>query len=290
MKKKWIAILLILAMALPLAACGGGGAGSDTTFTFWIYNGIDSAYYMDYNDNPALKYALSKTYGPEDKSLAFEFWVPPAGTANDNYSVMIGSGDYADIIENTIGDSPLNSYLNGVSLDLTEYVKQYMPNYLAYIDAHPEVKADAVTLVDGEEKYLGVVAFCEDFPASDWGHEYRRDWIVKYGKNPLTGAAFTGGYTDPGDIDSWEDDVVFPSGGSDPLYISDWEWMFDIFETAMADLGIEDGRCLCSGAWCDLSGFRGGGSHLYVDPVSQQHLHGFDEHDRRGCLGDRNRR
>ena len=25
---------------------------------------------------------------------------------------------------------------------------------------------------------------------------YRRDWIVKYGTNPVTGEAFTGGYTD----------------------------------------------------------------------------------------------
>ncbi|HAL74703.1 MAG TPA: hypothetical protein DCM45_06405, partial [Clostridiales bacterium] len=30
----------------------------------------------------------------------------------------------------------------------------------------------------------------------------------------------------------------------DPVYISDWEWMFGIFEKALADLGISDGYCL----------------------------------------------
>lgn len=67
---------------------------------------------------------------------------------------------------------------------------------------------------------------------------YRRDWIVKYGKHPQTGQAFTGGYTDPNDVDSWTDDVVFPSGGTDPVYISDWEWMFGSFTEAMAASGL----------------------------------------------------
>ena len=59
--------------------------------------------------------------------------------------------------------------------------------------------------------------------------------------------------------------MVFPSGGDEPIYISDWEWMFDIFAKAMDDLGITDGYCyapyylgyLETG---DLSsGFGGGG-------------------------------
>ena len=32
--------------------------------------------------------------------------------------------------------------------------------------------------------------------------------------------------------------------GTCPVYISDWEWMFDIFTKAQADLGITDGYCL----------------------------------------------
>ena len=245
--KKWkklvgLALSAVMTAGL-LAGCGGSGSKSDTTFTFWLYNGVDSAFYASYNDNPSLKYTLSKTYGPEEKQLDFEFWIPPAGTSVDNFSTMIGSGEYADVIQNSIGDNMLTSYNDGISLDITEYVEEYMPNYLAYLEANPELKTEAITKIDGEERYLGIVAFNEDYAPRDWGTMYRRDWIVKYGSNPQTGEAFTGGYTDPADVDSWEDNVVFPSGGSDPVYISDWEWMFEIFEKAYEDLGLEDSYC-----------------------------------------------
>ena len=120
------------------------------------------------------------------------------------------------------------------------------------------------------------------------GHIYRRDWVAKYGKNPKTGEAFTFGYTDPNDKDTWYDDVVFPSwykedlkakyleidpswDGTIPVYLSDWEWMFDIFTTAMKDLGITDGYCYSPyymgfAETGDLfSGFGGGGPLWYKD-------------------------
>jgi len=239
------AALCLTLCAGMLSGCGGGSSesGEALEFSFWLYTAGDTGYYDSYKDNPSLKYALSKTYGEDNKTIDFDFWVPASGTANDNFSTMIGSGDYADIIENTIGESVGTYYKDDVIIDLTEYVTENMPNYLAFLEAHPELKEYALTEVDGEEKYLGIISATDDYPYSSWGHCYRRDWIVKYGTNPETGAAFTGGYTDPDDPDSWEDDVVFPSGGSDPVYISDWEWMFEIFDTAMADLGIEDGYC-----------------------------------------------
>jgi len=89
-----------------LTACGGGsasggstgsGSGGTEEFSFWLYTTGDSTYYDSYQDNPSLKYALSRTYGTENKSISFDFWVPASGTANDNFSTMIGSGDYADI-------------------------------------------------------------------------------------------------------------------------------------------------------------------------------------------------
>ena len=75
-----------MAMSL-LAGCGGGDGTSgnaDETYTMWIYSGQDAAYYLDYEENPALQYALQKKYGPDEKSLAIDFWVPPSGSAADN--------------------------------------------------------------------------------------------------------------------------------------------------------------------------------------------------------------
>lgn len=51
-------------------------------------------------------------------------------------------------------------------------------------------------------------------------------------------------YSDNVNGDSWVDDVVFPSGCTDPMYISDWEWMFEIFDKAMEEQGITDGYCM----------------------------------------------
>lgn len=246
-----LAVAFILSVVgINVLDTGSSGSSSSTwegnteTFSFWMYKSVDSSYYASYNDNPALKYmTANRGWGENNTRIAFDFWVPPAGTATDNYSNMIGSGDYADVIQNTIGETPLKQYQKGISLDLTEYVKQYMPNYLAYLEAHPDAREKAVTEIDGEEHYLSIVSFYTKSPDQYWGHMYRRDWIVKYGINPVTGEAFTGGYTTEGDPDSWEDDVVFPSGGSDPVYISDWEWMFEIFEKAMAAEGITDSYC-----------------------------------------------
>lgn len=148
-----------------------------------------------------------------------------------------------------------------------------MPNYTAYLEAHPEMKSWALTNIDGEEKYLHVMSFNEDYGYTYCGYQYRRDWIVKYGTNPVTGAAFTGGYTDPSDPDSWEDDVVFPSGGTDPVYISDWEWMFEIFEKAYADLGIDDSYCISmyypGFSWTgDLCSCFGGGNFAFYEDAN----------------------
>ena len=119
-----------------------------------------------------------------------------------------------------------------------------MPNYVALVHSNDTYKKNCITMVDGEEHYFSLRTIMDAPESVFQGFMYRRDWIVKYGTNPATGAAFTGGFTDPANPDSWEDDVVFPSGGTDPIYISDWEWMFEIFEKAMADLGITDGYCI----------------------------------------------
>ena len=115
-----------------------------------------------------------------------------------------------------------------------------------FLDANPELNMVATNLIDGERKYLKLYNFNAQVPDQWGGYMYRRDWIVKYGKNPTDNSTFSGGYTvknEDGtyDTDSWEDNVVFPSGGADPIYISDWEWMLSIFQTAIEDQGINDG-------------------------------------------------
>lgn len=150
-----------------------------------------------------------------------------------------------------------------------------------------------------------------DSESQAFGFQYRRDWIIKYGTqpdtfydpmglngdiyltptaNPDAGELFSGSFTqntdgsartdtpsqntdlpEGADGDSWVDDVVFPSGGTDPLYISDWQWMFNIFETAMEEEGVPAGSGYMLSMYFpgynangDLAtGFGGGGVNFY---------------------------
>ncbi len=243
---------------MGLSGCGTSSSSGSNSYEIWLYSAQDSEYYKDYADNPVLNYLLSQE---EWSDIELTFDVPAAGTAQDNYSTLITSGDFPTLMQNSVSDPAPTMYDNGYIMDITDLVKEYMPNYYELIYSNEDVYNAVVYEIDGEERILSIATVNESTPTTYSGYVYRRDWIVKYGTNPSTGEAFTGGYTDEDDQDSWEDDVLFPSwydedkkswyiencdadwDGSTPAYISDWEWMFGIFETAMDDLGITDGYC-----------------------------------------------
>jgi len=261
-----------MSLSVLLTGCGGGGSASgDNTYTWWIYSGADSMYYSEYQENPAVQYTLQNGWGPDSKKIALEFWQPAAGKEQDNYATMIASGDLPDILDATICEAPPVMVEKGYALDITEYVERNMPNYVSLVHSSDDYFKNSVYVVDGQEHYYNLRNLLDKPNDVFQGYQYRRDWIVKYGTNPTTGAAFTGGYTDASDPDSWKDDVVFPSGGTDPVYISDWEWMFEIFTKAQADLGITDSYCISiyypGFTWSGglLSCFGGGVGLFYQD-------------------------
>ena len=288
-RAKWIllltcVVLMLVGMQVYYGNLGGTtsqSASVDATFDWWIYSGTSSEYYDNYAQNPAIQYTLTKTWGPEDKAVAFNFLEPPPGSEADNYTTMIASGDLPDIIDAVIIDPPRVMVEKGYAIELTEYVEAYMPNYKALVHSNNELYYGAVSVdEEGNEHYYCLITARDDYDTVFQGYMYRRDWLVKYGANPQTGAAFTGGYTDPDDVDSWVDDVVFPSGGTDPVYVSDWEWMFDIFATAQADLGITDKYAISmyypGFTWSGglLSCFGGGVCLWYQDADNVVHFGG----------------
>lgn len=279
--------------AMGLAACGGNDA--DNYFEWWLPEGEDAIFYSGYNDNPVVQYLMQQEYA--GRTIDVDFVVPPAGEADSNINTAISTGEYQDIIDTssiTKTYSVAELYEEGIALDLTEYVEQYMPNYLAYLDAHPSLKQTAVNLVDGEPRYLQIWAYQN--AVHMWGGwNYRRDWIVEYGKD-ASGNSFTGGYNADG---VWTDNIVFPSwtdttpvtidgeqttkkdwylanidstwDGSDPVFISDWEWMLQIFEDAISAEGITDGYVmqLYYPGYLEtgdlVTSFGGGGATWYTD-------------------------
>lgn len=269
---KFVTLLLCtVVLCCILSACGSGGADNDTSFTYVLSTGEQTHFYAEYEDNPAVQYWLSKEWDADGdgkgKKVSIDFITLPAGAESDNINTMLGTGEYPMILDVTYSsEKPVQLYEEGIALDITEYVEQYMPNYRAWMEAHPELGSRLTNMVNGERRYLGLYAV-NDAPEQAWGgYCYRRDWIVKYGTNPETGAAFSGHW----DGDNWIDDVVFPSGNTDPIYISDWEWMLDIFAKAIENLGITDGYALSIyypgylGTGDFMSGF-GAPSSYYID-------------------------
>ena len=259
-RKRKTTVLGILAGILCLMVTGcskssetTGNADSAHSYTYWMAQGEESSYYASYNQNPCVEYMLSKTYkdkAGKDTKIGIDFQVPATGTAQNNLMTVISTGDYSDIMDMSLyPGSIVDLYEQGTVQDITYYVENYMPNYMAFLDANPEYKRTATNVVDGETKYLQLYYYKNTIQEQWGGFMYRRDWIVNYGKNPKDGSSFSGEYTLKNDdgtwnVDSWKDNVIFPSGSADPIYISDWEWMFDIFQTAMENLGITDGYCM----------------------------------------------
>lgn len=290
-KKKLVACLLAVTMLVgattALTACGGGGDAH--TYEVWISSSEDPQFYSTYDDNCAVKYWNSLKFEGEngkETNVNFTFVSAAIGTASTEFDKLIGTGDYFDIMDMAQGSyTAAQLYEDGIVLDLTPYIEEQncMPNYLKYLEENPTYAKTAKTIVNGEEKYLQIYAYSDDI--NGWGgFQYRRDWLAKYAKNPSTGAAFTGGFTDG----VWSDNVMFPSwynedlkaaylkidptwDGTVPVFISDWEFMLEAFATAIKTESrstgypmsiyypgyIETGDLVCA--------FGGGGQAWYID-------------------------
>ena len=272
------ALTLVLALLLCLSALPGMASGSDSIkLTIWIPKGEDSVYYSDYSLNPAMQYLQTLTWEGGVK-ISMEFFVPISGEEKNSFNTYLSTGEYCGMMNLAYSDYSIEElYANGIARDLTEYVETCMPNYLAWLDANPDVAKLCQTYVDGEWKFLSICG-CADVPSKAFeGYLYRRDWIVNYGSCPEYvwdfesdyviehGHPYYPVYAQAESEDDWEgwkenedyedfwaeygddpdntyvDNVIFPSGGSEPLYISDWEWMLEIFAAALEDLGVTDG-------------------------------------------------
>lgn len=252
-------------------------SGKDTDFTMLALTAITLDQYDDYDEYPAIEYWEDMEWDARGDGnavkLDWDIWAPTAGSESDYVNTLIATGDYPDVLNlQFASESAGQLYEDGWTLDLTDYVNAYMPNYKAWLAEHPEIIA--TNEVDGEQKYIQIYSGNKDL-ADPWGgYMYRRDWIVNYGTNPETGEAFHGEWVENEDgTKDWVDDVVFPSGNTDPIYISDWEWMMNIFKGYVDGLAANgvDGYCMqlpYQGAMLTgdlLTGFGGIGGGMYLD-------------------------
>lgn len=308
--RRLLSSLTLMLIIVLLVGCSK--TGSDTEFTVWLEQGEDSTYYANYEDNPSLKYWLETFHKKHDDAnpISFDFYIPAAGTQQDNFNTLIATGDYTDIMRMSFSTSTVTElYDEGIAMDITYYVENYMPNYVKFLDENPEYKKTAMNYVDGKWRYLSLWTFTEYIQEMFQGYTYRRDWIIRFGDMPThiwdlessilisnNGRPIIPNYDEAKQANDWrgwkanpnagqpfvanpgndpyydyQDNVIFPSGGENPYYLSDWEWMFRIFDKAHQVLNITNSYHISIPYTGFLSlgdfytGLGGGGPMFYLD-------------------------
>ncbi len=293
MKNKWYKKALALSLVTVLAVTGLAGCGSKSSskdpdaFTWWIFStdGVGK-YYENYEDNPVAQYVAAQYWDSENggigtkdsgTQLKLSYQVPVTGSESDNFNTMLSTGEYPEIMSLMMSnESPQSLCESGILMEITEYVEKYMPNYLAYLDANPQMKPMVSTQdEDGKTHYYALYSLNDGVPGNWEGTCYRRDWLVKYATPSEyvwdwdSSVVQTNGHPDvtplakaksTGNLNGWKkntvtsftsndgadpnndytDNVIFPSGTGDPITISDWEWMMEAFEKAINDRGWQD--------------------------------------------------
>ena len=87
-----ITILLALLLSMTLSGCGdnGGKTDGDTVdYGIWLILGEDSSFYETYDKNPAIEYLLTKKWGPDEKKIGLEFFIPVNGQQADNFNTLL---------------------------------------------------------------------------------------------------------------------------------------------------------------------------------------------------------
>ena len=86
----------------------------------------------------------------EQTGIRVEFQHPTAGSSSDSFNLMIASGEYPDIIENSWANFGLSkSISDGVAIPLNEVVEKVSPNFKKLLEEHSEIKRD-ITTNDGD--------------------------------------------------------------------------------------------------------------------------------------------
>lgn len=148
-------------------------------------------------------------------NIEIEWQIPPQGSEADQMSMMLGTGDYTDLMDMNFNTENLGTLCDdGDIWDLTPYLDEYMPNYKAWLDANPDVKS--ALFDDSGRIYLAAVI--QENPKQWGGLVYRRDILE----------TMTGG------------NVAFPSGNAEPTTIADWEYMLELMTQYFKVAGMKD--------------------------------------------------
>lgn len=161
------------------AASNSEATGSDSvypipgnkTLTYWRNLSLSK-----YNDNNANLPLYKKLM--EETGVTIEFVHPTVGQEQENFNLMLASGEYCDIIESKYA-LPATMLDDDIIIDLTDVLPQYAPNLWNYLQANPNIDRQ-VKNDDGQ--YL-LFPFIRPDPLLQVssGPIARKDWLDELG-------------------------------------------------------------------------------------------------------------
>ncbi len=116
-----------------------------------------------------------------------EFIHPAAGQTDEQFNLMIASNVLPDMIFynwSKVAGGPAKYIDDGVIIALNEYLDQWAPNFLGYMEKYPDVRKQSV-LDDGTYYCFPMLRIDEESGAGQWfkvaGNMIRQDWLDKLG-------------------------------------------------------------------------------------------------------------
>ena len=161
--------------ASPSSGSGAGDSvypmSGDKKLTYWV--GVSVSNYNDNNAKLPLWKELMKRTG-----VTIEFQHPAVGQEQENFNLMLASGEYPDIIESKYAE-PAAMLEDNIIIDLTDILPQYAPNLYNYLKANPDIDRQ---VKNDEGQYL-LFPFIRPDPILQIssGPIARKDWLDELG-------------------------------------------------------------------------------------------------------------
>ncbi len=181
---------------------------SPVEYSYWLY-ATTGDYNSDYNNNPIVKY-LNKKF-----NMNLTFQQPSSGTEMDSLNLMLGTGEYTDVIDTSYYSGSLDQlFEDGIIIDIAQYL-DYMPNFKALLEADDTFRKNTY---NDNGQILKLTNLLSENEYSWGGLVYRKDIL----------ATMTG------------NNIAFPSGNESPTTIADWEYMLELYKQYFAAAGMTD--------------------------------------------------
>ena len=233
--KKILALVLVLMLALTVC----GSAFATDTVSYYLRGG--TATY-----EPYLYEGLVGVLKIQQMADVKIDWTVVCGTGDEiqaQYLAMLSSGNYPDIIQWLHNESYNGGveqlYADGIIIELNDVIDQYMPNYKAFLESHPDI---ANTLMNDKGQYLYFTYINPLETADDlstityWGPMLRSDWMENVGidDTPVTIDDWTELLTAFRDMDpngnGEQDEIPFDGGAAGyQMFMSAYDIMSGIY-------------------------------------------------------------